>query len=265
VTAPPQATTPAVRSSPVLEAVFRHRGALLALVAAPISAAALSSSPLQAWEGVLGGGLLAGGALLRILSVRRIGKRARVRTSGAARLLCEGPFARVRNPLYVANLEIAAGACVLSGLEAWTLAAVLYVLLVYHFVVRGEEVTLRDLFGERYDRYLERVPRWLPRLRAAEPIESSPAPLWPWRDVLGREGPTMLLGVSLAFAALVYLRVHGPGVSELLGLLERLAAVFHAPLWGLAAGIAILAALGEGLATHLKRRRHERARAALAK
>jgi len=259
--APNAKSAPDVRTQPALEAFFRHRGTVLALVAAPIAAFALAGLPLEPWEIALGGALLAAGALLRILSVRRIGKRARVRTSGAARLLCEGPFARTRNPLYLANLHIAAGACVLAGLGPWAPLAVLYVFLVYHVVVRAEEVTLRDLFGERYDLYLERVPRWLPRLTSAAPIESSPAPLHSWGDVLGREGPTMLLGVLAAFLGLVYVRWPGPGIDRARSLLASLGSALHVPAWAVVVGIVLAVALVEGIATDMKRRRHERGRA----
>jgi protein-S-isoprenylcysteine O-methyltransferase Ste14 len=34
------------------------------------------------------------------------------------------------------------------------------------FVLLYEEPTLRRKFGEEYEAYCKRVPRWLPRLRA---------------------------------------------------------------------------------------------------
>lgn len=247
-----------------LESAFRHRGALLFLAGAPIAASALSGGTLRGWECALGGGLLAGGVLLRLLCVRFIGKRARVRTSGAARLFCEGPFARVRNPLYIANLQIASGAAVLAGLGPWTFLLAAYVLAVYHLVVQGEEATLRDLFGSRYDVYAARVPRWVPRLSAAQPVEPTPPEPFPWASVLAREGPTMLLGVAAAFGAILYVRLAGPGVPWAEGQLDDLAQRCGLPLWGLAATLVTAGAIVEGVVTDWKRRRHERARAALA-
>src|SRR5262249_13009772 len=158
----------------------RHRGTLLILVAAPI-AIGLLELPSTWIDSAVGCALLALGAFVRLVAIRRIGKRARVGKSGATHLLCEGPYARVRNPLYVANLCTAAGSCALAGLRAWSLGVLASVVFIYQIVVRAEEETLRELFGEKFDLYRERVPRWIPRLTAAQPVDDlDPAPVWSW-------------------------------------------------------------------------------------
>jgi len=77
------------------------------------------------------------------------------------RLVTRGPLAYSRNPLYLGTVLAAAGVAVaLESVVALSYAGVLW--LVYHaVVVVHEEPQLREQFGDRYDRYRERVPRWL--------------------------------------------------------------------------------------------------------
>jgi protein-S-isoprenylcysteine O-methyltransferase Ste14 len=76
-----------------------------------------------------------------------------------------GPYAYVRNPLYLGTLGVAAGLAIAS--RRWELgilfAAVF--LLIYLPVVELEEQHLRNLFPE-YAEYASRVPKLLPRLAA---------------------------------------------------------------------------------------------------
>jgi protein-S-isoprenylcysteine O-methyltransferase Ste14 len=85
-------------------------------------------------------------------------------------LVAVGPYSVCRNPLYV--FSIIGGVGVGAQLGSFTLAAVAGVLawLIFFLVALKEEEALTAAFGESYRRYLERVPRFLPRWR-------------PWRDV----------------------------------------------------------------------------------
>jgi protein-S-isoprenylcysteine O-methyltransferase Ste14 len=78
-------------------------------------------------------------------------------------LVREGPYQRVRNPMYLAVLSTIIGEAILFH----SLLLVGYMLLVWvvvHlFVVFYEEPSLRHRFGESYEAYLRTVPRWLPR------------------------------------------------------------------------------------------------------
>lgn len=77
-----------------------------------------------------------------------------------------GPYARVRNPLYLGTLTAAAGLAIAS--RRWELAALFAAVfgLVYLPVVELEEQHLRELFPE-FEDYARRVPRLIPRLWAA--------------------------------------------------------------------------------------------------
>lgn len=78
-------------------------------------------------------------------------------------LTMTGPYAHVRNPLYLGSILIAAGFAV--ALMSWPFAAVLAVffLLIYVPVIASEEAFLRDTFLE-FEWYCARVPRLVPRI-----------------------------------------------------------------------------------------------------
>ena len=110
--------------------------------------------------------VLAGAALAARSGLLLLG-RGRPRRGPRPALVIAGPYRRVRNPLYaggvlaLAGLALAAGSLVLTGLVAGVAAA------VHAWVVGVEEPRLRARFGAAYAAYLERVPRWLPRLGGA--------------------------------------------------------------------------------------------------
>ncbi|HTB13826.1 MAG TPA: isoprenylcysteine carboxylmethyltransferase family protein [Bryobacteraceae bacterium] len=74
-----------------------------------------------------------------------------------------GPYAYVRNPLYIGTLLTAAGLVVAS--RRWELGVLFAAvfLLIYLPVVELEEQHLRKLFPE-YASYAQKVPKLLPRL-----------------------------------------------------------------------------------------------------
>lgn len=74
-----------------------------------------------------------------------------------------GPYAQVRNPLYLGTYLMAIGTA-LSISQWWLVAFVSLAFAgVYHFIILDEEVKLRKLFGEPYLAYTRLVPRFFPR------------------------------------------------------------------------------------------------------
>lgn len=73
-----------------------------------------------------------------------------------------GPYAYVRNPLYIGTLLTAAGLVIAS--RRWELGVLFAIvfLLIYLPVVELEEQHLRKLFPE-YEGYAQRVPKLFPR------------------------------------------------------------------------------------------------------
>ncbi len=92
-------------------------------------------------------------------------------------LVAEGPFRYTRNPLYLANLPMAAG----IGFLATPLGFVFLVAANWFFVYRlifREEASLRETQGASYQKYLETVPRFWPSLTARVPSGGA-TPRWP--------------------------------------------------------------------------------------
>lgn len=81
-------------------------------------------------------------------------------------LTMTGPYAHVRNPLYLGSISIAAGFAL--ALMSWPFAVVLVVffLLIYVPVIASEEKFLRGEFLE-FEWYCARVPRLIPRITPA--------------------------------------------------------------------------------------------------
>ncbi len=85
----------------------------------------------------------------------------------ASTLNTRGPYAHVRNPLYVGNLGICLGLLLIAH-DPWVYAGgLLFFFGEYFFIIRAEESFLRQKFGAAYEDFLARVPRWVPRLTAA--------------------------------------------------------------------------------------------------
>ena len=110
-----------------------------------------------------------------------------------------GPYARVRNPLYLGTLTVAAGLAIAS--RRWELGALFAAVfgLVYLPVVELEEQHLRTLF-RNFDEYARRVPRLIPKLHAA----SEPRKRFQWAVYRRNREYEALAGYLAGVAALLW-------------------------------------------------------------
>ena len=83
-------------------------------------------------------------------------------TVGSDYLVSTGPFAIIRNPLYLANLIITFGVIFYAGIVWLGLPLLMFFLFQYHCIIKYEENSLLAKFGDEYQRYMDRVPAWLP-------------------------------------------------------------------------------------------------------
>jgi protein-S-isoprenylcysteine O-methyltransferase Ste14 len=121
------------------------------------------------------------GELLRCWGVGYSGVTTRDSKVVAPRLVTAGPYAFVRNPLYLGNFITALGfGFVASGGLCWSTRLALYALLAAHYaavyagaIIPLEEEYLEGTFGEPYRSYLAAVPRLLPSLRAYPAAEGT--------------------------------------------------------------------------------------------
>jgi len=79
-------------------------------------------------------------------------------------LVQSGPYSLVRNPLYGFSVIGAAGMGAQVGSIFFALLTALLAAAVFANVVRKEEAFLSQAFGQSFNLYAERVPRFLPRM-----------------------------------------------------------------------------------------------------
>lgn len=179
--------------------LFRKRTSLpLPIVAALFLIPAAEPSIGNGWIAA-GVAIVAAGELIRVWGVHHIGAVSRTRSERLGPLIDSGPFAWVRNPLYLGNILLWIGFAVTAQL-LW-LAPVIAVLLAleYHAIVRWEERLLETRMGERYRDYMRRVPRWIPR--PVRHAASDHAAAFSWRQTLYSERGT-LIGIAAGFVLL---------------------------------------------------------------
>jgi protein-S-isoprenylcysteine O-methyltransferase Ste14 len=80
-------------------------------------------------------------------------------------LVVTGFYRYVRNPIYVSVLLIFLGHFLCFGSWALLMYAVFSFIGLHAFIVFYEEPHLKRKFGKPYEEYLERVPRWIARLK----------------------------------------------------------------------------------------------------
>lgn len=160
----------------------------LLLIPPPASSASVGWLP---WGG---GALIALGELIRLWGVHHIGAISRTRSDRLGPLVASGPFAHVRNPLYVGNILLWLGFSMAARL-LW-LAPIVFSLLAieYHAIVRWEEQLLATRMGEPYRAYLQRVPRWIPTFSPV-PGDTSDA-RFSWRETVYSERGTLIAIVA---------------------------------------------------------------------
>ena len=104
--------------------------------------------------------------LFSLQAVRALGKQwtYQARVIQGHELITHGPYAVVRNPIYLGML----GMLVATGLvfsRWWSLlGALIFFLIGNQIRIRAEEKLLRETFGSQFDDYARRVPAFFPRL-----------------------------------------------------------------------------------------------------
>jgi protein-S-isoprenylcysteine O-methyltransferase Ste14 len=180
--------------------VFKNRGALLAV---PAAALALFGKP-SAFSVTLGLPLAIAGELVRCWAVGYSGASTRNDAVVAANLVTAGPYAYVRNPLYLGNFITALGFAIAftgknGALEKLALIAASLgtMLAVYATIVPHEEHFLQATFGEEFERYCEQVPAIFPRFEPAAGGSGT------WQsDVIAEAESSTFLTFGAMFAAL---------------------------------------------------------------
>jgi len=107
------------------------------------------------------------GECIRFWAVSYAGGITRTTNVGAPALCSSGPFAHIRNPLYIGNFFIFSGVVLIAGApNIWIMLAVTWIFFLtqYALIIYLEEETLVNLFGHEYETYRNNVPRLFPRM-----------------------------------------------------------------------------------------------------
>ncbi|HZZ64003.1 MAG TPA: isoprenylcysteine carboxylmethyltransferase family protein [Candidatus Baltobacteraceae bacterium] len=193
-------------NDPARAFVFKNRGALLSL---PAVLLALAGKP-SAFSITAGLPIAIAGELLRCWAVGYSGLTTRADRVTAAELVTAGPYAFVRNPLYVGNFVTALGFALAftGGNPAFRRLALMAAALgtmaaVYATIVPYEEAYLRSQFGRDYEEYCAAVPPLVPSFEA----RSTQRGTWNSAVIAGAESKTfMTFGAMLAVLALKALK-----------------------------------------------------------
>jgi protein-S-isoprenylcysteine O-methyltransferase Ste14 len=168
-----------VRSERVGGWLFARRGWL----PIPLALSLLLFEP-RAWgPGLV---LVAAGEGLRLAAVGHIGLPSRTMGADVGPLVTSGPYAWVRNPLYLGNLLLWAGLGVIAWPAVFWVAPTLF--LYYRSIVAWEEENVTAALGGPYQAYCERVPRWIPR-----PPDGASGGRWDAARAVRSERSTLLI------------------------------------------------------------------------
>jgi protein-S-isoprenylcysteine O-methyltransferase Ste14 len=138
---------------------------------------------LLAWSGIIypmaigvrqAAGMVVGAvgsavALWCVFTFASIGRGTPAPFDPPRRLVIQGPYCFVRNPMYFGAGLALAGAALFY--ESWPLLgyAGFFYLVTHLFVVAYEEPVLRRTFGQEYKEYCARIGRWWPRMNRPLP------------------------------------------------------------------------------------------------
>jgi protein-S-isoprenylcysteine O-methyltransferase Ste14 len=131
----------------------------------------------------------AAGLVLRAWAAGHLAKNQQLSTGG--------PYAYVRNPLYLGTLVVAAGLAIACRSLGLAILFALVFLFIYLPVIMLEEQHLRDLFPE-FEQYSRTVPALIPGRRPASRSRVS------WALYLKNQEYQALLGFTAGLAWLIW-------------------------------------------------------------
>ena len=120
---------------------------------------------LRFWVGLLCFGI---GLILAIWTVRlqvNFGEGTPAPWDPPQKLVIEGPYKLMRNPMISGAILILAAESMLLGSWPITWWMIIFLIMNMFYFPYFEEKELEDRFGEDYRIYMKSVPRWIPRIR----------------------------------------------------------------------------------------------------
>ena len=100
----------------------------------------------------------------RVLAAGFAGRHTRSSKIEGSRLATAGPYAHVRNPIYLGSVILGIGMVFLIGDRRLLLPCTLTFLALYFGMIPAEEEFLSQKFQDQYAVYCRNVPRLIPRI-----------------------------------------------------------------------------------------------------
>lgn len=129
------------------------------------------------------------------------------------RLVTAGPYAYVRNPLYVGTFLIGLGLCIVVRNGLLAVGCLIFFISVYRPKTHEEEMIISDEWGEAFERYCRAVPRWFPTLRPYP--KALRHGQWRWEGIRASKEWKTLIWVTVCVLVLYFREEWGKGKSLL--------------------------------------------------
>jgi protein-S-isoprenylcysteine O-methyltransferase Ste14 len=133
--------------------------------------------PITYTSVVIGSFLIVAGFLLlyrSTLLVAVMGQGTLAPWDPPSHFVVAGGYQYVRNPMILGVLIMLLGEAIASGPVLLVTWFILFWIGNHIHFIRTEEPDLIQRFGEEYNRYMEHVPRWIPRLKPWSPDSEFP-------------------------------------------------------------------------------------------
>ncbi|MBT8377732.1 MAG: isoprenylcysteine carboxylmethyltransferase family protein [Ignavibacteria bacterium] len=157
------------------------------------------------WSMAIGFVIALTGEAIRLWAVSWTGSETRTTgEAGGTFLIISGPFAYVRNPLYIGNILLYLGLGIMSFalFPYLQIIAVCFFLWQYHSIIKYEEIYLQKTFGEEYENYLKNVRSIIPRFTPYK-NSSLEQPLFNLKAGLRSEKRSIQAFISVALAIVI--------------------------------------------------------------
>jgi protein-S-isoprenylcysteine O-methyltransferase Ste14 len=174
-------------------ALFPHRleiGLGVVAVAVPFIRPTIATSPSELRLKATGLCLVLAGLGVRVWAAGFAGRHTRSSRIEGSQLGTAGPYAHVRNPIYLGSVILGIGMVLLSGDRRLLLPCALTFLLLYFGMIPAEEEFLSQKFQEQYEVYCRNVPRLIPRITGWPEAVKTP---FDWRAVGGEWQLSLIL------------------------------------------------------------------------
>ena len=154
--------------------------------------------------------LLIIGEFIRINSVSYLGRDSRTNVIFAKELVTTGPYAVVRNPIYLGNFFIGLGIIFILGVKI-SLTALLYLvgfIIQYIAIIHEEEKYLKNKFGEIYLNYKKNVPCIIPKFTSLFKLRIRWTKLFSKETFKTEKDTLLVLSLAMLFIGLKWIFIN---------------------------------------------------------